>query len=479
MKKEAFRKYAHQLVDWMVDYLEEKENYPVTPNIQPKEIYNRLTEYAPEKGESFEKIFADFNQQVLPGMTHWQNPSFFAYFPANNSEPSILAEMLTATLGAQCMSWLTSPAATELEERVCDWLRDAKGIDPSWKGVIQDTASTATLSALLTARERASGFRINEKGFSGKERFRVYSSTQVHSSIDKSIKISGLGLENLVRIPVDDTFAMLPEQLEKAIKDDLEAGFTPLCVISALGTTSSTAVDPIKEISEICHQYELWHHIDAAFAGTALLLSEYQYMIEGHQLADSYVFNPHKWMMTNFDCTVLFLKKPHYLVNTFSMTPEYLKTNLDDEVNNYRDWGIPLGRRFRALKLWFVIRSYGLEGIRAKLREHMRLTMLAKEWILSGDSFEVLAPVNFNTICFRYHKKGLSNEELNELNEKWMTAVNATGKAFFSHTKLNGKYVIRWVIGQTDVEEKHIKAAWVLLNEQLVKIKNQEYPNAK
>lgn len=479
MKKSEFRAYAHKLVDWMSDYLEEKESYPVTPNIKPREVYNQLPSSAPEKGEPFETIFSDFNEKILPAMTHWQQPSFFAYFPANNSEPSILAEMLTATLGAQCMSWLTSPAATELEERVCDWLRDAKGIDSSWKGVIQDTASTATLSALLTAREKATGYQINEKGFTGNEKFRVYSSSQVHSSIDKAIKISGIGLENLVRIPVDDHYAMIPEKLENAIIKDLKEGFTPLCVISALGTTSSTAVDPIKEISEITNQYGLWHHIDAAYAGTALLLPEYQNLIEGHELADSYVFNPHKWMMTNFDCTVIFLKEPHYLVNTFSMTPEYLKTTQDQEVNNYRDWGIPLGRRFRALKLWFVIRSYGLEGIRAKLREHMRLTFLAKEWILSTDSLEILAPVNFNTICFRYHEKGLSIEKLNGFNEKWMTAVNATGKAFFSHTKLDGKYVIRWVIGQTDVEEKHISAAWVLLKEELIKIKNQELPNAK
>ena len=472
MKKSDFRTYANQLVDWMANYLEEKENYPVRPNVKPREVYNQLPLSAPEKGESFEEIFSDFNEKILPAMTHWQHPSFFAYFPANNSEPSILAEMLTATLGAQCMSWLTSPAATELEERVCDWLRDAKGIDSSWKGVIQDTASTATLSALLTAREKATGYQINEKGFTGKEKFRVYSSDQVHSSIDKAIKISGIGLENLVRIEVDSDFAMIPEQLENAIKKDLEEGFTPLCVISALGTTSSTAVDPVKEISEITNRYGLWHHIDAAFAGTALLLPEYQELIQGHKLADSYVFNPHKWMMTNFDCTVIFLKEPHYLVNTFSMNPEYLKTTQDQEVNNYRDWGIPLGRRFRALKLWFVIRSYGLEGLRAKLRAHIRLTQLAKKWLLENKSMEILAPVNFNTICFRYNNNEISREELNSINEKWMASVNATGKAFFSHTKLNGKYVIRWVIGQTDVEEKHIQAAWVLLQEQLEKTLN-------
>lgn len=467
MKKEEFRAYAHQVVDWMADYLEEKENYPVTPNVAPKAIFNQIPAFAPEKPESFEVIFKDFQEIIVPGMTHWQHPSFFGYFPANNSEPSVLAEMLMATLGAQCMSWITSPAATELEERVCDWLRDAKGIDSSWKGVIQDTASTATLSAILTAREKATQFQINEKGFTGKEHFRVYSSSHVHSSIDKALKIAGIGMKNLVRIPVDKNFAMIPEELDLAIQQDLAAGFRPLCVVSALGTTSSTAVDPIFEITQITRKHGIWHHIDAAFAGTALLLPEFQYLIKGHEFADSYVFNPHKWMFTNFDCTILYVREPKFLVNTFSMTPEYLKTKLDDEVNNYRDWGIQLGRRFRALKLWFVIRSYGLEGIREKLRKHLQLAQLAKSWIESMPQLEILAPVNFNTICFRYFGDGISDEKLNNLNESWMNSVNATGKVFFTHTKLDGKFVIRWVIGQTDVEEKHIRNAWGLLLEKL------------
>lgn len=473
MEKSEFRQRAHELVDWMADYLEQKENYRVTPGLAPREILNQLPLNAPENGESFDLIMDDFKKIIVPGMTHWQHPAFFAYFPANNSEPSILAEMLMATMGAQCMSWLTSPAATELEERVCDWLRDAKGINSSWKGCIHDTASTATLSALLTAREKATNFEINENGFSTSEVFRVYSSAHVHSSIDKALKIAGIGVSNLVRIPVDENFAMIPEELERAIKKDLENGFRPLCVISALGTTSSTAVDPIREISEICHTLDIWHHIDAAFAGTALLLPEFQKLIEGHELADSYVFNPHKWMFTNFDCTIMYLKEPRYLVNTFSMTPEYLKTNLDEEVNNYRDWGIPLGRRFRALKLWFVIRSYGLDGIRKKLRNHIDLAKNTEKLILAHGEMELLAPVNFNTICFRFSKEKLSLGEVNRFNERWMTRVNETGLAFFSHTKLDGKYVIRWVIGQTDVTEKHIQKAWSLLLENLEETKKE------
>ncbi len=467
MKKEEFRAHAHQLVDWMADYLENKENLPVTPDVTPKSIYNQLPSSAPEMPETFEQIFKDFQKIIVPGMTHWQHPAFFGYFPANNSEPSILAEMLTATLGAQCMSWTTSPAATELEELVCDWLRDAKGLAPTWKGVIQDTASTATLSALIAAREKASHYQINEQGFSGKEKFRVYSSSHVHSSIDKALKIAGLGIKSLVRIPVDASFAMIPEELEKAIELDIKNGFKPLCVISALGTTSSTAVDPIDKITEITQKHQIWHHIDAAFAGTALLLPGYQVLMKGHEGADSYVFNPHKWMFTNFDCSILYLKEPQYLVNSFSMTPEYLKTKLDAEVNNYRDWGIQLGRRFRALKLWFVIRSYGLEGIRTKLRVHLSLTQKAKRKLVFKEGIEILAPVNFNTICFRYANAKLPETQLNELNENWMNKVNQSHKAFFSHTKLDGKFVIRWVIGQTDVSEKHINDAWSLLEEQL------------
>lgn len=463
MDKQNFRKNAHQLVDWMADYMENKEQYPVISGAKPGDLFRQLPDHAPEQGEAFENIFKDFEEIILPGITHWQHPSFFGYFPANNSEPSILAEMLTSTLGAQCMSWLTSPAATELEEKVLDWLRDAKGIDSSWKGVIQDTASTATLCAILTAREKATGYRINRHGFSGKLRFRVYSSEHVHSSIAKALRIAGIGSENLVKIDVDNAFAMNPQALDKAIQADLAKGYHPLCVISAVGTTSSTAIDPVEEIAEVCSRYRLWHHIDAAYAGTALLLPEYQWMIRGHEMADSYVFNPHKWMFTNFDCSVLYLRNPDELVQTFSLTPEYLKTSQDEHVNNYRDWGIQLGRRFRALKLWIVIRSYGLEGIRKKLRHHLDLAKRIKTRIDEHPKLEILAPVPLNTICFRYTAPGLSLQDLNEINKKWMETANRTGKMFFTHTKLDNRYVIRWVIGQTDVQERHVDAAWSLL----------------
>ncbi len=370
--------------------------------------------------------------------------------------------MLMATMGAQCMSWLTSPAATELEERVLDWLRDAKGLPNSWKGVIQDTASSATLSAILSARERHSAFAINQHGFTGEHRYRIYSSEHVHSSIDKGVKIAGIGQSNIVKVAVDEAFAMIPSALEKAIQDDLAAGFTPLCVVTAIGTTSSTAIDPIDAIGDICLKYKVWHHIDAAYAGTALLLPEYRWMIKGIKKADSYVFNPHKWMFTNFDCTAYYVKDTQTLINTFSMTPEYLKTQQDDEVNNYRDWHIQLGRRFRALKLWFVIRSYGISGIQEKLREHMQLAQWLYEKLDEHPQFELLAPMPLNTICFRYLP---ASGDIDTANEQLMQKINDSGKAFLSHTKLNGAFTIRIVIAQTNVKKTDVEMVWQLIQE--------------
>jgi len=363
MDSKAFREEAHRLVDWMADYFEQIDGYPVKSQVQPGDIYRRLPPQAPQKGEAFEAIFQDFQKIILPGITHWQSPSFFAYFPANNSFPSVLGEMLMAALGAQCMSWETSPAAAELEEKTMHWLREAMGLPGTWEGVIQDTASTATLCALLSARERFSDFQINEKGFAQAPVFRIYASEQIHSSIEKDVKIAGFGRENLVYIPTDEAFALRTEALRTAIEADLAAGLQPLCVVAALGTTSSTAIDPLAAIAALCQSYQLWLHVDAAYAGTATILPEYRWMLEGLAQADSYVFNPHKWMMVNFDCTAYFVKEKEWLLRTFEILPEYLKTKADQQVNNYRDWGIPLGRRFRALKLWFVLRSFGVEGI--------------------------------------------------------------------------------------------------------------------
>lgn len=466
MEKEEFRKYAHELVDWMADYLENMPTLPVKPSIQPGEIKQQLPLNAPEQGEDFEKIFTDFKSIILPGMTHWQHPQFFAYFPTGGSEPSILAEMLATTLGAQCMIWLTSPAAEELEDRMMVWLRNALGLPSGFTGVIQDGSSAATLVSILTARESRSGFSINQKGFIGNEKYRVYTSSQAHSSIEKDVKIAGIGYENLVKIQVDQNYAMKTDLLEKAIQEDILLGFIPLCVVSTIGTTSSTAIDPIRQISEICIKYGCWHHIDASYAGTALLLPEMRWMNEGMESADSFVFNPHKWMLTHFDCSVYFVKDKNALIQTFSILPEYLKTPEDKLVNNYRDWGIPLGRKFRALKLWFVLRSYGLEGLRSKIRLDIALGQWLKETISSSEYFEVVAPVPLNLVCFRLKPAGLDDETLlNQLNQKLLTRLNDSGEILLTQTILDGKFIIRMVAGATHSKKEDFEKGWNIILE--------------
>ena len=464
MDTEEFRAHAHAMVDWMADYLDRIEQRRVTPALAPGEIYAALPPQAPENAEPFEQIFRDFESVILPGMTHWQHPSFFAFFPANSSPPSVLAEMLTATMGAQCMNWATSPAATELEERVMEWLRDMTGLPPEFTGVIQDTASTATLCAVLTARERVTGFRVNSDGFPPGERFTVYCSSEAHSSVEKAVKIAGIGRSGLRKIPVDDRGAMLPDLLTQAVTDDLARGRTPLCVVAAIGTTGSTAIDPLAAIGEICRSFRIYLHVDAAYAGSALILPELRWMIEGIECADSFVFNPHKWLFTNFDCSAYFVRDSRELVRTFEILPEYLKTSEPAPVNNYRDWGIPLGRRFRALKLWFVIRTYGVSGLRDAVRRHIALAADVARAIAAAPDFELLAPVPLAAVCFRYRPEGVDNaEELNVLNASLLDTLNRTGKLYLSHTKLRGAYALRLVTSQTAVESRHVDRAWELI----------------
>ncbi len=466
MEPITFRRYGHQIVDWMAEYLENVEKYPVKSQVNPKEIIEKLPLEAPIQGEPFEKIFSDFEEIVIPGITHWQSPNFFAYFPANSSHVSMLAEMLMTTLGAQCMSWETSPAATELEERVMEWLRDMIGLPKNFSGVIQDTASTSTICSLLTAREQITNYEINSSGMNDKGIFTTYCSMETHSSIEKAVKIVGLGKENLRKIPVDEKYALQPEALKEAIGSDIDNGMKPTAVVATIGTTGSTAIDPLKKISEICSKYKIWLHVDAALAGTALILPEYRWMIEGIEDVDSFVFNPHKWMFTNFDCSAYFIKDPEALVRTFEILPEYLKTRAKG-VKNFRDWGLQLGRRFRALKLWFVIRNFGVEGLQRKVRFHIDLADSLRQKIEKSSNFELLAPVPLNTICFRYNPPNIDdNDELNRLNEELMHRLNRTGKLYMTHTKLNGKYTLRLVTGQTNVQEKHVNRAWTLIQEQ-------------
>lgn len=461
MDHQAFRRYGHELIDWVADYFEQVEDYPVRAQVQPGDIKSQLPAEPPRSDEGMDRIFADFKTILMPGMTHWQHPGWFAYFPANNSPPSVLGELLTAGLGAQCMIWQTSPAAAELEEVVMDWLRQMLGLPSGMTGVIQDTASTATLCALLAARERATDFAANLGGV--RQPLTVYTSEEGHSSIDKGVKIAGYGIENLRRIPTDEHFAMIPEALDAALRQDRGRGMQPACVIATLGTTSSTALDPLEPIGEICARHGVWFHVDAAFGGTAALLEEKRGMLKGAERLDSFVFNPHKWMLTNFDCSAFFVKDPGMLIRTFEIHPEYLKTGHDAVVRNYRDWGIQLGRRFRALKLWFVIRSYGVEGLRAMVREHLRLAELFKGWVEADERFELMAPVNLSLVCFRLRKPGASEAELARLNAELLERVNAGGRVYLTHTALKGRYAIRMAIGQRSTAERHVREAWELL----------------
>lgn len=453
-----FKNEAEPVIDWIDRYLNNISEFPVKSRVAPGDIYRALPGQAPLHPESMQQIMEDLDRIILPGMTHWQHPGFHAYFPANSSVESVLAESLTSAMAAQCMIWDTSPAAAELEQRMMEWLRDAMGIPENFEGVIQDTASTASLVALITAREVATNFRSNEEGVP--PNLRVYCSTETHSSIEKGVVVCGIGRKNLVKVGVDEQMRMIPRELEERIRGDLEAGFKPTAVVAAVGTTGTVAVDPLNEIGDICRKYGLWLHVDAAYAGTALLLPEYQWMIRGIEKADSFVFNPHKWMFTNFDCSVYLVKDAATLIRTFEILPEYLKTKTRGAVNDYRDWGVPLGRRFRALKLWFVIRSFGLEGIREKLRGHIRMNQRLSKSLAKLDHVVLPLEPFLNFTCFRLQPEGMAKpEELNALNESFLEEINRGGRLYLTHTKIGGLYTIRMLIGQTYVEDSHVDLA--------------------
>ena len=463
MTPEEFRKHAHELVDWMADYMENVEKYPVKSPVKPGDIFNRLPDDPPLNPESFNILMKDFEEIIMPGITHWQSPNFFAYFPANTSPPSVLAEMIISTLSAQCMIWETSPAAAELEEKMMIWLRDLIQLPPEFEGVIQDTASTSTLAAILTAREKTTDFQINNDGAENAGTLRVYCSEQTHSSVEKAVKISGIGRRNLIKIQVKDDFSIDVQKLKEAVENDKRKGFRPCCVIATICTTGTTAVDPLRAIGEICANNDIWLHVDAAMGGTALILPEFQWMLDGREFIDSFVFNPHKWMFTNFDCSAYFVKNPGHLIKTFEIMPEYLKTRTRGKVNDYRDWGIPLGRRFRALKLWSVIRMYGVKGLQEKIRYHLELARQLAEMITREKDFEILAPVTINVVCFRYKPEGLEMTEINKVNETLNHQLNDSGKIYLTHTVLNGIYTLRMVTGQTNVRMEHVEKAWDLI----------------
>ncbi len=468
MDNSEFRLHLHEVADWIADYAARVRELPVVPSVKPGEIRAQFPAFPPEEGAEFHQIFADFRDKVLPGMTHWNHPGWFAYFPANTSPPSILAEMITAAIGAQCMSWITSPAATELEQVVTGWLREMIGLPAGFTGVIQDTASTSTLVALLSAREKATDGAFNRSGASapGASNLAVYASSEAHSSVEKGVKLAGFGMDRLRRIGVDETYAMRPDLLEKAMAVDEASGLKPACVVATVGTTSSSAIDPLDAIGAICRRRGAWLHVDAAYAGTAAVLPEKRHILEGVDKADSFVFNPHKWMFTNFDCSAYFVSDVPALLRTFSMNPEYLRTAHDDTAVNFRDWGIQLGRRFRALKLWFVIRSFGVEGIRTVVRRHIALADGFRKKVEAHPDFEVMAPAPFGLVCFRFRPKGAAEgPELDALNERLLAAVNSTGRVHLTHTRLAGRFAIRMSVGQLDTTEEDVDGAFRLFAE--------------
>jgi aromatic-L-amino-acid decarboxylase len=469
MTPEEFRRQGHALVDWIADYHARVETFPVLSRVKPGEIRAQLPPAPPEQGEPFDQILSDIDHVILPGITHWQSPNFFAYFPANASGPAILGDLLSSGLGVQGMLWSTSPACTELETHVLDWLVPMLGLPEKFLsttnggGVIQDTASSAVLCALLAARERATKFVSNRKGCDG--RLIAYCSTQTHSSIEKAMKVAGMGSDNLRQIDVDQNFALRPDLLAQQIARDLAVGLIPCFVCATVGTTSSNAMDPLREIAATCREHHLWLHVDSAMSGTAALCPEFRFIQDGVEFADSYGFNPHKWMFTNFDCSVFYVADRKHLIETLSVLPEYLRNQATESgaVIDYRDWHVPLGRRFRALKLWFVIRHYGIEGLQYHVREHIRLAQEFLGWVRNDPRFELAAPAVLNLVCFRLRAGDTANQTL-------MDRLNASGDLFLTHTKLAGKFTLRFCVGQTHTQARHVTRAWERIQEEASKL---------
>ena len=459
MSSAEFRTSGREVIDWIANYYDRVESLPVLSAVAPGEVYGALPEQAPVRGEPFSEILPQIEEAVLPGITHWQSPNFFAYFPSNSSAPSVLGDLLSSGLGVQGMLWATSPACTEVEMKMLDWLVPMLGLPSHFLssgaggGVIQDSASSATLCAMLAAREQVSEGKCNEEGC--RLPLVAYTSAQAHSHVEKDVRVAGIGSKNLRLIEVDEAFAMRPEALERQIVADKAAGKIPFFVCATIGTTSTLGLDPIPEIAEICGRYGLWLHVDAAMAGAAALCPEFRWTHRGVELADSYAFNPHKWMFTNFDCTAFYVKDRKALINSLSVVPEYLRNQASDAgaVLDYRDWHVPLGRRFRALKLWFVIRHYGVEGLQFHIRQHVALAQEFAAWVKADSRFELLAPHPLNLICFRLRSGDAASERL-------LHQLNASGKLFLSHTRLNGKYTLRFSVGQARTERRHVEAAW-------------------
>lgn len=460
-----FRRAAERLTNWIAEYLEHPEQYPVLANVAPGEVAAQLPTQPPQRAEPLDAIIDDFEKIILPGTTHWNHPGFFAYFSISASAPGILAEYLTAALDINAMLWKTGPAATELELRALDWLRQMLGLDTGWFGVINDTASIGTMLALAAAREAKPDLDIRKRGMAGRDDLpplRVYASQHAHSSVDKAVIALGFGQDNLISIAANQRFEMRTDLLERAIVEDRARGMLPLAVVATVGTTATTSIDPVPAIAEICARHSLWLHVDASYAGVAAIVPERRDTLAGVHGADSLVVNPHKWLFTPVDISALYTRKPEVLKRAFALVPEYLTTAEQDHVVNLMDYGVQLGRRFRALKLWMVIRAFGVDGLIERLRAHMQLARDFASWVEQDSSWQLMAPVTFSLVCFRCAPAGLDEAMTNQLNQAILDRVNASGRAFLSHTKLNGRFTLRLAIGNLRTEKRHVEQAWQL-----------------
>jgi aromatic-L-amino-acid decarboxylase len=474
---EAFRRDAHRLVDWIADYLANTERYPVLTPFAPGHVRESLPAHPPESPEPFEAVLKDVEEIIAPGLTHWNHPGFLAYFASSASGPGILGDILSSAFNINAMLWRTAPSATELEEVVMDWLRQLLGLPPEFMGVINDGASVSNLCGIAAARE-ALDLGIREEGMARRRhvpRLRLYASQEAHSSIDKATMVLGLGRAGVRKVAADNDFRMRPDALETAIEDDQKSGWKPFCVVATVGTTSSASVDPVPQVADICRRHRLWLHVDAAYAGSAAILPEMRWALDGVEQADSFVANPHKWLFVPIDFSAFYCRHPDVLRRTFSLVPEYLRTPDDDRARNLMDYGVALGRRFRALKLWMVIRAFGAEGLRQRLRDHIALAKRFHEWMAANADFEFLAPQAFSIVCFRARPHNLpdgpvTDDYLNVLNQRLLDAVNATGDIYLSHTALNERFTLRLAIGHVRTTEVHVRRAWDLLREHAVRL---------
>jgi aromatic-L-amino-acid/L-tryptophan decarboxylase len=478
MPPEEFRKALHRVADWIADYRESIEELRISPDIVPGEIASRLPQAPPDIAEPFDSIFRDFQKSIIPGLVHWGHPAFFGYFGSTTTAAGILGEMLMGALNISAMTWRTSPSATELETLVLDWLRQMLGLPMEYTGIVYDTASVAIMHALAAARENL-GVNARAHGLCGRPEvpgLRIYASDQAHSSVEKAAITLGIGEQNVRRVPCETTYRMDVAALRSAIEKDLRSGLLPMAVIATVGTTSTTSLDPVDEIAALCNEYRLWLHVDAAYGGAMALLPEGRYVMKGVEAADSIVVNPHKWLFVPLDFSALYLRRPELLRATFSLIPEYLRGDAEQAERNYMDYGIQLGRRFRALKAWMVIRSFGTEGLAARIREHIRLARLFASWLDVDPEFELLAPVPMAVVCFRMTPNGLGtkqavDQELNGFNRRLVESVNRTGEAYLTHTTLNGRVAMRLAVGNILTTERHLKKAFDVIRREAARLR--------